>query len=462
MPAPPPATLPSRGRYIGWALLYALVMLYASTVPSPAGFFIRPLSFAAAVQKFQDTHWWINGSDQRADWTANLLLMVPLAFMIAGGLWPRRLAAWRLPAMMLALAISVAYVLGVKFAQIFFPRTVSINYIVAQSSGAAIGVLAFALGHRKLGDAIILLRAGGHRGLLVLLGLLSFGACAYALVPFDLVLSQQDAMERVASLRQSLFGLPGDGRPTLVRAAVLAGGALLGVPIGMLLEVWTPGRPIALVAAAGLVAMAALTLVAMFIISTHPALLAIPIRAAGVVAGALLVRAIAGRDLATARKAARRWAPWLVLPYLLLLLELNGLLSLSWRAWSTAGEGLGDPKRLFPLFTYYNISKAQATASLVVHAAMFAPAGLLLWAGSRDGTRIGGLAALIGLLLAAGVETGRMMKPGLVADINNPAVGLIAAWLTAHLAPSVWAMISTLRRLPDTMPMRHAPFARVL
>ena len=456
-PNTPPMLAP-RMRFVAWAGLYAVVMVYASIAVSPLGFHPADLTLPAALEKFLGTHFWENGSDQRADWTANMLLMVPLAFLLTGAMWPRQARVWRGPAALAALLISLAYVLGVKFVQVYFPRTVSLNYIVAQSCGAVIGVLGFVGLHARLAQALAILRQGGRRGLLVLLAAASVAAFVYTLVPFDLVLSRQDVAERLAALPEMLLGLPGSGRSVPVRLALLVAAALPGVPLGMLLEVWRPGRPWGLLAISGAVAMAVLLVPALLVMGASPSLLAIPLRAAGFVAGAWGMRWIGQRNVAAARPYLRRAAPWLVLPYLLVVLALNGVVTTHWRTVAEAMAAMPDARRFIPLFTYYNIAKAQAAASLAVHIALFAPIGVLFWAAGWQGRGARWLAALLGAVLAAGIELGRWFGPGLPPEINNLWIAALAAPFGLLAAGFVWRLlVGTAQPAP-----RRASLARYL
>ena len=85
--------LPRRGRFIGWALAYALVIAYASIVVGPRGMHIVPLDPERAWQIFKATPYLVHGSDQRADWTANLLMLVPLATGVMSLSWMAALTA---------------------------------------------------------------------------------------------------------------------------------------------------------------------------------------------------------------------------------------------------------------------------------------------------------------------------------------------------------------------------------
>src|SRR5260221_10250322 len=148
--APGARTL-TRSRFALWALLYGLAIVYSSTAVGPTGFHFVPMDIGQAWDKFLRTSYLINGSDQRADWMANLLMLVPMGFLASGVLRPRRAAALRALSALPAFALCVTFVLAVKFLQLFFPgRTVSLNYIMAQCVGSAVGVMAFWSVHAKL------------------------------------------------------------------------------------------------------------------------------------------------------------------------------------------------------------------------------------------------------------------------------------------------------------------------
>ena len=110
-------------------------MLYSSTAVGPTGFHFVSLDPVEAFHRFLATRFVASGSDQRADWMGNLLMLVPFGFLVAGAIWPRR-AAFRLPAAAGTMLICMAAILAIKYLQLFFPpRTVTLNYIVAQGAG---------------------------------------------------------------------------------------------------------------------------------------------------------------------------------------------------------------------------------------------------------------------------------------------------------------------------------------
>ncbi len=441
----------ARAVWLGWAALYALAVLYVSTVVSIIGFHPAGFDLAEGWRRFQTVRYIDHGSDQRADWTANLLMIVPLGFMLTAGLWPRQSRGWRVPAALAALGLAIAYVLAVKFVQLWFPRTVTINYILAQSIGATLGVLAYSLGHARLGRAVGHLHLGGRSGLVVTLAAATIAAVIFTLVPFDIVVSPEDFASRMARLPQVLFGVPGAGRSAGVRVVLLLGTIGLTVPMGMLLEALRPGRPMALIVPTALLTMTALLVPSLFIISTNPALVTIPLHAIGFVVGVCFMRWLGRQDIARLRPWLARGGWIAIPPYLLVVATTNGLAGGGWRTLSAALAERMDPNRLLPLWTYYNISKAQAVLSLTTHAAMYAPIGMLLWAIAGNGRGRAAQAFILGLVLAAGVEMARWLRPGMVPEVNNLAVGALAAALGTRLAPFLWKL------LEDIVAERRAP-----
>ena len=229
-------SLPSRAACALLALLYAATMFYASTVVSPAGFAYIPGDPVDNLYRLIDivlSGFVAHGSDQRADWMGNLAMTIPL-----GGLLMLALRE-RLCGGALAFAIGVVWVLFVKYVQLHFPRTVTLNYIAAQSIGLLIGICATGISRRWL---VFLLDAMRHPNRDALLALaLAASAASLLLVwaPFDIALSGGDLVDRIDMLSHSLLAFPAEGRAAGLRLALLGLGGLAFAPVG----VAAPGRP---------------------------------------------------------------------------------------------------------------------------------------------------------------------------------------------------------------------------
>src|SRR5580692_1289399 len=147
-PQPPAAFRLSHRHFAVLAVLYGLAIIYSSLMLGPDGLHYVPISAADAWQKFRAIRFIDNASDQRSDWIANMMMTIPLAYFVNSAF--ARQARWVRNAA-LTLAICLVFVLAVKYAQLFFPpRTVTLNYIAAQSIGVLLGVWLFHLAHRHV------------------------------------------------------------------------------------------------------------------------------------------------------------------------------------------------------------------------------------------------------------------------------------------------------------------------
>jgi VanZ family protein len=429
---------PSRLRLLAWLLLYAIAVVYSSLVLGPMGFNYMPRDPVAVWHWFLATPYVENGSDQRPDWIANLLNLIPLGFLTTAVLWPNRWRWLRPFAAIVALAFGITFVLAVKYAQLFFPpRTVTLNYIIAQSLGVTAGVVLLWLWRSWLQRFVARRFAGS--GLGIVLTAYTIALVAYSLLPFDIVLSAGDLHQRLADLPAKLMAMPGAGRPTGIRIVLVAMSAVSTVPIGMLFALRWPKRSVARLTFAGLMLMVAITLAQTAMISATPYLLALAYRTLGVALGVVLLRALRARDPVRLRAALGRLVPAMVLPYIAAVLFVSGLLT---RGWRTVPEAIVavDRRGLLPFWHWYIVTKEHAAQSLVLHLVTFAPIGVMIWL--RRGRTAGGawLAGVLGGLFSLAMEVGRQFKPELQADFNDVLVGAVAAVLAYRCMPWVWRL----------------------
>lgn len=459
MPAPAAFPSPPR-RFLPWLLLYALLIVYASTVVGPSGLHFVPLDPAEAWRGFvsRASTWLNTGSDQRADWMGNLGMYVPFGFLLTGTFWPNRSRPSALGAVAAAsgaLLVALGFLLAVKFAQVWFPpRTVTLNYVAAQTCGSIAGIVAFAVSHSRLMPMAWRGEGGARDNLRLVLWLYSAALLVFMLMPLDFAMTQPDLIERLDRLRDTLAAWPGAGRPRVVRAAMLLAGTLAMAPFGMLLVLGPRGRNRFLTGATarGFAWMLVVLVLSALLISGAPSLPSLMSRTLGIAMGAGFTRWLVRQDPDWLLDWITRLAHWGALPYLAVLLAVNGLLSAHWRGPAEAFDGL-YPLGLLPLFDYYIVTKAEAAKNIVAHAAMYAPVGLFVWLRGYRPTA----ALLSAMLLALGIEAGRYLRPGLEGDINAVAVGALAALFTATLLPRIWWMVEGVTRprasrLPASMP----------
>ena len=433
-----------RWRFAGLSLLYIVVMLYSSTLIGPMGIHFVYRDPAEAFQSFRAITFVAHGSDQRADWVGNLMMLVPLGYLVTGLLWPRR-PALRLPAALSAILLCTVVVLAIKYLQLFFPpRTVTLNYVAAQVLGAMIGCACFAVWNEHIFHPT---RRRDQGAMLVLvLRLYAAALLLFTLMPLDFAISATDLANQLARLPDTLFALPGSNRPPAIRVVLITMSAAAFIPVGMLLTFVKKGiyrvqRSLVSVMALGIVITTLLYALAALVIGAFPVLLSIPYRTTGVVVGAAAIRWLVRQDPDGLRLRLRRWVPWLVLPYLAGVLMVNRLLSLHWLS---VHEALAQlyPLGLLPLFDYYIVTKAEAAKNIVGHTVLYMPVGVMLWL--RYGTPGTARAFFVAAAVSFAVEIGRYFRPGLEGDLNAIIVAGLASVLAVHLMPPIWSMMRTL------------------
>src|SRR5207244_2953817 len=129
-----------RRHYALWALAWTAFVVYGSLVPLQH----RSISLDDAIERFRHLPPLWFGMGSRADWVANILLFVPLAFGWMGALACDRRWLGRVAAALFVLPASIAAAILLEFTQLWFPvRTVSRNDIVAEMLGACLGTIAW-------------------------------------------------------------------------------------------------------------------------------------------------------------------------------------------------------------------------------------------------------------------------------------------------------------------------------
>ena len=214
-------------------LVYLVFVIYGSLVP--LDFHYRPL--AEAWQSFTNIPYLQLGIGSRADWVANILLMIPLSFVWLGVIWRRHKPGSQVLSALLILAACIVLSVLIEFTQVYFPpRTVSINDIVAESLGALMGVISWVF----LGPGVMkwLAQFSAVRGPAQisrrLLYLYLSGFFLYNLLPLDLTLSLADLHDKWRSGRINITPFGFQIKQPAEFFYSLTADIVLWVPIGFL------------------------------------------------------------------------------------------------------------------------------------------------------------------------------------------------------------------------------------
>lgn len=404
---------------------YLLFVVYGSLVPLE--FVAIPLD--EAWRRFEQMPFLALGVDSRADWVANGVLYLPLAFLVTRVL-QAALRPWPWVAAALALAASWAVALGVEFAQVYFPaRTVSLNDVMAEAIGSAIGVVVApllapwvqALGRaRAVGGT----RFGGH---LLLAYVVAYVVLSF--FPYDLLLSAGELKDKLDSDAWGwLFARPDRG--WAMALFQLGVEVALALPLGLWLSrhVRHPLKRVVVGALLGLGIELGQLLIATGV-SQGASVLA---RALGVWLGAAGASRVAALGLAGVRLVLRKYSWPLAVGYLLALAFVNGWFRGSWHGWHGAAPVWAE-LRWMPFYYHYFTTEGLALYSLGSVALMYLPLVALGWARQWSRWVIGALV----LLAALTVEIAKLFIDGLRPDPTNLIIAAVAAAVAHEWALTV-------------------------
>lgn len=411
---------PTRGHYVLLAIVVGAFMFYASLIPME----YRPLAWEEAVKRFRYIQFYKLGIGRRADLIANLVLMVPVAYLMMAAICSFTTRWWgRLLTSLGVMAAASAYVVAIEFTQQWFPpRTVSLNDIQAGIAGAAAGITLWL----AAGDYVtyIARQACARRGSAIALQSVSLlvivGMLVYSLFPLDFTFDPRELAKKYEQGRVVLVPFLQGVDRWYWTLAIIARDMLMFVPAGLLLASLsrTKWRWMNQVQVVGVMITLAVILEAM----------RLPVFTAHSGSEHIIARALGG---------------WLAWRYAHWLLDDQGRLALgaSWpkrRLWGTlaalavavgaaaallypfefqAGSTLFKAKMdhfiNWPFQLYYYVSEWHALNKVVTCMLLFAGSGLAMrwgWAGDRRQWQ--GLLWLmvIVLVVGMGVELGHGMS----------------------------------------------------
>ena len=423
-------------------LAYLAFVVYGSLVPLE----FNRVPFDVAWQQFRDIPYLALGLESRADWIANGVLYFPLGALLATAL-NDAVGRWRLALGALALLCCVVLAVGVEFAQLFFPpRTVSLNDLVAELIGSTIGIALAGLLRAWTDRVRHAWAAGGARFTHRALEVYAIAYVALSFFPYDLLLSWQELLDKLASPAWG-WVLADDDRGTLLALLRLVIEAVMVMPLGFL---WTRRAPIGAAelrraAWLGLCLGVAIELGQFLLASGVSQGASVLTRAAGLAAGLWLAERLSTRGPDDARALLRRWT-WILAPcYGVLLVAVNGWFRRAWHGLEGVVPAWAET-RLLPFYYHYFTSEAAALFSLGSVALMYAPIALFGWAhGLRTATT---LAMIVGVALV--VECSKLFITDMHPDPTNLLIAPAAAWIALAVAAL------SARTLPSTAGVSQA------
>ena len=441
-----PALMPTvltRRTYAIAAVIFTAFAVYGSLVPLE----FQAISFKEALDRFARVPYLRLGIQSRADFVANILLFVPLGFLLMGALRAdRRGRLGGALAGVLIAGFACALANAIEFTQIYFPmRTVSLNDIVAETTGALLGISLWALVGQGITGFMRGFFAERERPALIvrLLAIYAAGFLVAQLLPLDIAITPGELSEKYHAGRILVVPFSYAHASPLLMLWDFISDVALSAPIGALaLLGWAgAGRRPGRVAAAllGLTVVVVTEIAQLFIYSRYSDATDLLTGAAGIVIGVTL--------------AARRYTPanlprsvplggrlW---PLLGAVAWTAGLVMYHWYPFNFVVTGAMMDAQLplllaVPFRHYYFGSEFHAFTELSRKLMLSAPLGALLWvslplvhSSVANRAKTAGL-WMAGFLFFAGCEAGQVFLPGRVPDLTDAFVGTIG------VAAGIW------------------------
>ena len=447
------------------AIAYTLFVIYGSLVPLN----FQHHSWQEASEAFRNIRYLNLEIGNRADWVANILLFVPLAFVWLGTLWHSKSVAWRAVATLFVLLGCTGLSVAIEFTQIFFPpRTVSLNDIYAETLGAVIGaflwwatgasVTRWYLGWRVAEGPMDLAQRLLYGYLFLLFG--------YNLLPLDLTISPVEIYHKWHQGRIALIPFTfsnGQDEPAQRLYGFLTDG-LIWVPAGMLARLTAKrnGRRIwlRLTAAAALIEF-----LQIFVYTRVTDTTTILTASLGSAVGIWLAFRWQTKNPAAEQAETAGNTGWLIAG---ILLWLALIYTVFWYPFDFRTDGafvgsrFSEATSRVPFSIYYFGTEYRAATEVLHKMGLFFPLGVLL-ALFVGRIRFGPpsfwkLAALAGTGIVAGsVEVGQLFLPGKFADLTDWVLEMAGGWAGCALA---WRILSMhrMRIAPDKSALRHSPW----
>jgi len=431
------------------AAAFALFAIYGSLVP----FDVRPLSLAGAWAEFSSVLFGPLNVESRTDFVTNVLLFIPLGYLMLAALGTDRSGRVLLgPATLFTIGSCLTLSAAIEFAQTWVPdRTVALSDIVAETVGASIGVSVWLVAGEAVTRQVRAFlatrqRPGLRRQLLVAY---CVGFCISQTLPLDLTIN---VSELARKYRHGMIEL----RPFVFRdSSWLAAtwscltSVALSVPIGIAaVLLWTERsrRRASSALVLGVGVIAALEMVQVFVASRVADVTDVITGSVGVAIGvAAAARAVESDLLDSVRRRPHRVV---VVARGLTALWIGVLLIYHWSPFDFSldpAQVTAGAHRIVmvPLHSYFIGTPFHALGEMVRKSLIAAPLGALMrssWPDDRLALRgvRSAVTACAGFCLLLAIEVGQVFLPTRVPDITDAMVGeagvVAGIWIAGLIA----------------------------
>jgi VanZ family protein len=237
LPAAPPRPYLGTRTFALLTLAFLFITVYGSLVP----FVVKPLSWEEGVARWHEVCAKPLGMNSRTDFVTNVLLFIPLSFLLVGTLAVDRGRLMAILAAVLIIPLCAALSASIEFTQIWFEyRESSLNDVLAETLGAVVGSATWILaGQRLTGYARSFWIALGPENLAVkLMPVYLFLLILVHVMPLDLTISPGELKLKWKEGRIILIPFTtnygGVGNGIIVNAWTV----VYFFPLGLLLALW--------------------------------------------------------------------------------------------------------------------------------------------------------------------------------------------------------------------------------
>lgn len=454
---------PPRRNFLLWvAFAYLAFVIYGSLVPLD----FHPHPLRAAWESFARMWSLELGVGSGADWVANILLAVPLAYLWLGALWTTKRPAAGVVASILVLSACLVVSVAIEFAQIFFPpRSPSVKDIVAQALGAAIGVALWWVTGRRFAEWLNAWSDDRGRATTIERFLQAYLALVfgYSVLPLDLTISVVEVYHKWQEGKVLLVPFSAVYESGAQRAYALLADVAIWIPAAFLWQLSSPRRPRQVVLYV-VACAAAIEVAQLFVYSRVTSTTDLLTAACGATIGALLARRLRPEIGGNRLPRPANSGGGLVLLWVLALAGwMIVLMAVFWypfnfsNEWGFVHGRIAELKRV-PFASYYTGTEFRAVTEVFHKTGFFFPLGALLAIGAigirrRFPVPAGVLHAAGALVIAgaaAAIEIGQVFLPGKNADATDwllETLGGLAGYICLRIVSPVWQ-----REREDGMP----------
>ncbi len=408
-----------RAKLFLWGIVYLIFVVYGSLVPLE----IKVITLEEAVSRYYLIPYLDLNMSSRADWIANALLYIPLAFMLVGGVCPRKNIVLKFFATCVVIVFCTGLAHFVEFTQLFFPkRTVSQNDLIAETIGSCIGGVLWLLFGRKFTSMVRNVNLGGYEFLKQSLNFYLLAYLFLAFFPFDFVLSYEELENKYNSISHGVNGCSNEFLRCIVS---LVSEIVITIPIGVQIALFVKYPPHRVLSAVliGIICGSSIEIIQFFLVTGVFSLLSIIYKTLGLYFGVLIYSK--SNDIKNFSNVNIEKVLLLLLPpYIIVIAGINGFFT---QEWLTFNKGISTFKEIqfLPFSYHYNVSEMMAMMSLLATSGMYGVIGFCYAMLPKNNNKWN--AGLYAALFCFIIESGKLFLVTKHPDPTNVMIAFFAS-----------------------------------